>query len=68
MKILKENGLSILIIILLVFLGSYLILSSYFSKKIQFSVFEECMSAVRDPLSNWITRKGTVKYCIEQTQ
>jgi hypothetical protein len=40
---------------------------SFYIKKAQFRSFEECVSVVSDPLSNWITRKGTLKYCIEES-
>ena len=68
MKTLKENWLSILVVTLLVTLVAYFIICNYFGKKTQFRAFEECVSIVGDPLSNWSTRKDTIKYCIEETR
>lgn len=66
MKILKENWLSILVIMALTALVAYFIIDNYFTKKVQFRAFEECVSVVNDSSSNWNTRKDTIKYCIEE--
>ena len=64
----KNRLIVCLIFTALFFVGAYFLVNYYFEKKIQFRSFEECLSVVSDPSSNWITRKGAVDYCNEQTR
>mgnify|MGYP001590446540 CR=1 FL=1 len=67
MKNIRENLLLIIIITLAVILAGYLITYSYFNKKTKFRAFEECLTTITNE-GVWNTRKGTIEYCIEETQ
>ena len=57
-----------LVFLALLFVGGYFLINHYFEKKVQFRSFEECLSVVSDPMANWMTRKGTIDYCKDETQ
>ncbi len=44
----------------------YFLVGYYFKEKVSFRAFEECLSVVSDPPSNWITRKGIVNFCLKE--
>lgn len=69
MELTNKNYLIIYVVFMaLFFAGSYFIVYSFFEKKVQFRSFEDCISIVSDKTQNWVTRKGTIDYCVEQTR
>lgn len=36
-------------------------------KEIKIKAFQECLDAVSDPSSNWLTRKESIDYCEKET-
>ena len=59
---LKTSNKNIFVILLL-FILVYFGVNYFFSKKIKFKAFEECIDVVKDETANWITRKDAISYC-----
>ena len=62
MNELKQNWFKIFLLVIIL-LALNFIIKKNFEKKIEFRVFEECISVVSDPASNWMTKKNTIDYC-----
>jgi len=56
-----------IVLVLTIIIGTCFIVNNHFEKKIKFRAFEECLSAVSDTASNWISRKETINYCRKET-
>lgn len=66
MNKIRENFAFSMFAATLVLSVCYLTISIYFNKNVKYRAFEECLTTITSEYT-WNTRKGTVKYCADET-